>query len=316
MLASAYPDRVAKRRSQDGRYLLSGGQGVSFHSPEPLSASEFLVIPETGGHSTQREALVFLACEITLETIEELFADQIVLKENVQWDKRHKNVQANAEESLGAIILTSRPIKKPKPELITEGLLEGIRESGIPSLPWCKESLAFRNRVNCLQAYDSSWPDFSDQALLDNLEHWLQPFIDGFTRLDHLKKLNLTQCLQSQLDWSRLQELDREAPERLEVPSGSKIRIDYSKPTEPILGVKLQELFGMLETPRLAYGKLPLTIELLSPAQRPVQKTRDLHSFWNKTYIEVKKDLKGRYPKHFWPDDPLTATATRFVRPK
>ncbi|MCL6269112.1 ATP-dependent helicase HrpB [Sansalvadorimonas sp. 2012CJ34-2] len=316
LLACAYPDRVARRRCQDGRYLLSGGQGVSFRSAEPLSASEFLVIPETGGHSSQREAIVFLACEITLETIEELFTDQIEEHETVCWDKRQKSVQANLTETFGALTLTSNPIQKPDPEIIAKGLLQGIRETGLHTLPWDKESEAFRNRVNCLYTFDTSWPDLSEQALLDNLEEWLLPFVDGFTRLDHLKKLNLLQCLQAQLDWSRLQELENEAPEKLEVPSGSKIRIDYSNPAEPILGVKLQELFGMLDTPRLAYGKLPLTIELLSPAQRPVQKTHDLKSFWSNTYIEVKKDLKGRYPKHYWPEDPMTAVATRFVRPR
>ncbi len=182
--------------------------------------------------------------------------------------------------------------------------------------PGPRESENLRNRLLCLHTFDSSWPDLSESALLDNLEHWLLPFLDGMTRLEHLKKLDIIQILQSKMDWSRLQELEKEAPERLLVSSGSYIRIDYSTPSEPVLRVKLQELFGMLKTPRLAYGKLPLTIELLSPAMRPVQKTRDLHSFWHNTYQDVKKDLKGRYPKHYWPEDPMTATATRHVRPR
>ncbi|CAM3455673.1 ATP-dependent helicase HrpB [Parendozoicomonas haliclonae] len=316
LLASAYPDRIALRRSQDGRYLLSSGQGVTFRNAEPLSTEEFLVIPSVGGHSNQREASVYLACPITLETIEELFADQIDTLDDIRWDKKAKAVVANRVERFGAVTLESRPIRDLSSEILTQGLIEGIRDAGLSVLPWDKESEQFRQRVMCLQTVDNSWPDFSDPALLNTMEEWLAPFIDGLSRLEHLKKVNLSQCLQSMMDWSRMKELDREAPEKLEVPSGSHIRIDYSNPEEPKLAVKLQELFGLLETPKLAYGKIPLTIELLSPAQRPVQKTRDLHSFWNNTYQDVKKDLKGRYPKHYWPEDPFTATATRFVRPR
>ena len=195
-------------------------------------------------------------------------------------------------------------------------MLEGIGSEGLQVLPWDKESKTLRNRIQCLRTVDTSWPDFSDEALLADLESWLEPFLTGMSRFDHFKKLNLSDCLKAALEWSRMKELDKEAPEKLEVPSGSSIRIDYSNPEKPILGVKLQELFGLLETPLLAYGKIPLTVELLSPARRPVQKTRDLHSFWSNTYQDVKKDLKGRYPKHYWPEDPFTATATRFVRPR
>ena len=316
LLASAYPDRVAKRRGQDGRYLLSSGQGVAFRNQEPLSAEDFLVIPSLGGHSNQREASVFLATDIRLETIEELFADQIEASEDIGWDKKAKAVIANETEKLGAITLQSQPIKNISPEILSKGLLEGIRSEGLHVLPWDKESETLRNRVRCLRTVDNSWPDFSDEALLANLEIWLEPFLTGMSRFEHFKKLNLSECLQAALDWSRIKELEKEAPEKLEVPSGSHIRIDYSKPEEPVLAVKLQELFGLLETPLLAYGKIPLTVELLSPARRPVQKTRDLNSFWNNTYQDVKKDLKGRYPKHFWPENPLTATATRFIRPR
>ena len=316
LLASAYPDRVAKRRGQDGRYLLSNGQGATFRSQEPLSAEDFLVIPSLGGHSSQREAGVFLATTIRLETIEELFVDQIETSEDIGWDKKAKAVIANEAEKLGALILQSQPIKNISPDILSKGLLEGIRSEGLQVLPWNKESETLRNRVRSLRAVDNSWPDFSDEALLTNLEIWLEPFLTGMSRFEHFKKLNLRECLQTALDWSRIKELDKEAPEKLEVPSGSYIRIDYSKPEEPILAVKLQELFGLLETPLLAYGKIPLTVELLSPARRPVQKTRDLNSFWNNTYQDVKKDLKGRYPKHYWPENPLTATATRFVRPR
>ncbi|WP_281645108.1 ATP-dependent helicase HrpB [Parendozoicomonas sp. Alg238-R29] len=316
LLASAYPDRVAKRRGQDGRYLMSNGQGASFRTQEPLSATDYLVIPSLGGHRNQREANIFLAVEISIEIIEELFIDHIEEQEDIGWDKKSKSVIATQVERLGALTLNTQPIPNFNPAVLSKGLLEGIRQEGLEVLPWDKASDSLRNRIQCLHRIDNSWPDFSSNSLLESLEIWLEPFLTGMSRLDHLKKLNLTQCLQSSLDWPRLQELDKEAPETLEVPSGSNIRIDYSNSVEPVLKVKLQELFGLLETPQLAYRKVPLTIELLSPAQRPVQKTQDLRSFWTNTYQEVKKDLKGRYPKHYWPEDPFTAKATRYVRPR
>ena len=316
LLASAYPDRVAQRRGQNGRYLLSSGQGVAFRNEEPLSASDYLVIPSLGGHSSQREATVFMACEISLDTIEELFVEQTEELDDIRWDKKEKAVIANRVERFGALTLSKRQIQDLNPEILSRGLIKGIKETGLSSLPWDKASKNLRQRVQCLHTVDSSWPDVSDENLLSTLEQWLLPFLNGMSRLDHLKKLDLSQCLQAMMDWSRMQELDKEAPVALEVPSGSNIRINYATSQEPILAVKLQELFGLLETPKLAYGKIPLTIELLSPAQRPVQKTRDLHSFWSNTYQDVKKDLKGRYPKHYWPEDPFSATATRYARPR
>ena len=314
LLASAYPDRVARSRSGNGRYLLSNGQGVAFRNSEPLSAEDFLVIPAVGGQSHQRESRVFLACPISIDTIETLFADQIETFDDIRWDKKEKIVVASQVEKFEALTLRSRPIRNLNPELLTQGLLTGIRELGLTVLPWDRESQQFRQRILCLRQVDDTWPDLSEQVLLNTLEQWLAPFIVGMSRLEHLNKLNLLHCLQAQLDWSRIQELDREAPDRIRVPSGSHIRIDYSKPDEPILAVKLQELFGLLESPKLAYGSIPLTIELLSPAQRPVQKTRDLRNFWHNTYQDVRKDLRGRYPKHPWPEDPLTATATPFTK--
>ncbi len=316
LLASAYPDRVARRRGQDGRYLMSCGQGASFRNLEPLSANDYLVIAALGGHSNLREASVFLACEISLDTIELLFIDQIEEQEEIRWDKKQKAVIANRTEKLGALTLSTETIRNLSPDILAKGLIEGIRESGLAVLPWNKTSDGLRQRVRCLHAVDNTWPDWSDQNLLNTLEEWLAPFIEGMARLDQLNKLDLTQCLQAALDWSRQQELNKEAPEALNVPSGSTIRIDYSNPQEPVLAVKLQELFGLLETPKLAYGTIPLTIDLLSPARRSVQKTRDLRSFWNNTYHEVKKDLKGRYPKHPWPENPGDATATSKCSPR
>ena len=316
LLACAYPDRVAQRRSHNGRYLMSSGQGVTFRDAESLSAEDYLVIPSLGGHSHQREALIYLACPVTTTVIERLFHEQIDTIDDIRWDKKEKAVIANRVDKFKAITLSSKAIKNLNPDIKTKGLMSGIREMGLSVLPWDKASEGFRYRIQCLYGIDDSWPDFSDQALLNTLEEWLAPFLAGMSRLEHLKQLNMTQCLQAATDWSRLQELDKQAPEKLEVPSGSHIPIDYSNPQEPILAVKLQELFGLSKTPELAYGKVPLTIELLSPAQRPVQKTQDLESFWNNTYQEVKKELKGRYPKHWWPDNPWDASPTSGCKPK
>ncbi len=320
LLASAYPDRVAQRRSQDDRFLLSSGQGVAFRDAESLSSAEYLVIPVVGGHSHQREASVFLACEIYPETIRELFAEQIETRDEVRWSKRDKAVLANRVERFGALVLTQQSIKHLSPELVSRGLLAGIRDSGLQVLPWTSESEALRQRVCCLRTIHSRWPDFSESALLNALEQWLLPFIEGMSRLDDLKGVNLGQCLhgflQSTMDWSYRQELEQEAPEHIQVPSGSWIAVDYSQPQEPILAVKLQELFGWQDVPKLAYGKIPLTVELLSPARRPVQKTRDLRNFWNNTYQDVKKELSGRYPKHPWPNDPQQAQPTARCKPR
>lgn len=316
LLACAYPDRIAQRRSQDGRYLMSGGQGVAFREAEPLSAEDYLVIPSVGGHSHQREAFVYLACPISPSTLEELFNSQIEVTDDIRWSKKDKAVVANHVEKFGAITLNSEKIRDLHPDIMAKGLISGICEMGLSVLPWDKASDSFRHRIQCLHLVDNSWPDFSDQKLLNTLEEWLAPFLTGMSRLEHLKQLNLAECLKASVDWSQQQELDKQVPEKFEVPSGSHIRIDYSNPQEPILAVKLQELFGLSKTPQLAYGKVPLTIELLSPAQRPVQKTRDLESFWNNTYLDVKKELKGRYPKHWWPDNPWDAPPTSRCKPR
>jgi len=200
---------------------------------------------------------------------------------------------------------------------VADALLEGVRSTGLAALPWDKESEQLRCRIAFLHALDPEvWPDASEGALVDTLEEWLQPFVGGMRSLDDLRGVNLAQALTAWVGWDRRDTLDALAPTHIGVPSGSNIRLDYSDPEAPTLAVRLQEVFGLMETPRLGGGRVPITMRLLSPAQRPVQVTRDLASFWRNAYFEVRKDMRGRYPKHYWPEDPLNAEATRRTKPR
>ncbi|MET4693082.1 ATP-dependent helicase HrpB [Endozoicomonas lisbonensis] len=320
LLIAAYPDRIAQRRGTTSHYLLRSGQGVELSPEDPLASEEYLVIPALGGASHHRNARVFMACAIDKAIIyDECLAD-IQEHQETRWDSKAGRVIAAQQDRLGALVLEHQKIPDPDPDTIKRALLDGIRQKGIQCLPWDRESLQLRERLVFLNRFNDRLDDLlpaSDEAsLLDTMEAWLMPYLDGMTKLEHLKKLSLREALLSRLSWPQQQLLDREAPERWQAPSGSNIRVDYSKPDEPKVSLRLQELFGLLETPVIAFHQQPLTIEMLSPAQRPVQITRDLASFWKNTYQEVKKDLKGRYPKHYWPDDPYSATATHRVRPK
>ncbi|MGY0218049.1 ATP-dependent helicase HrpB [Endozoicomonadaceae bacterium StTr2] len=315
LLALGWPDRVAKRRSPES-YILNSGQGAALPNDDPLSAAEFLVAPVLGGNAGQRNARVFMACEITAELLEELMPELITHQQQISWDNRRKAVQARDVSRFGSLELSSQPLPKPDAEKVCEALIQGIRQNGIQALPQQKNFRLLQQRIACLHAFDKSLPAADDPTLLENLESWLAPWLQGLSRLDQLQSVNLADCLRSLLSWEQQQLLDREVPERFSVPSGSRHTVDYSTPDAPVLQVRLQEVFGLLETPMLCGGRLPLTFELLSPARRPVQKTRDLASFWHSTYQDVKKELKGRYPKHYWPEDPFTAQATRHVRPR
>jgi ATP-dependent helicase HrpB len=207
-------------------------------------------------------------------------------------------------------------MRDPDPALIADALVGAVRAEGLGILPWSRGSEALRERMIFMRAHDPSWPDLSDEALLASPEVWLGPHLHGIRRREGLASLDLTSILLAMLSWEQRAAIDEWAPTHITVPSGSRIPIDYADPQAPTLSVRLQELFGMVETPRIARGRVPLTIHLLSPAHRPVQVTRDLASFWRTTYFDVKKDLKGRYPKHYWPDDPLQATPTSRARPR
>ncbi|HUQ15967.1 MAG TPA: ATP-dependent helicase HrpB [Gemmatimonadales bacterium] len=314
LLGLAYPDRIAQRRQgQVGRFLLRNGLGASL-DPQGLSREEYLVIPELDGKAPESRILV--AAPISIEEIREWFGSDIAIEEVVAWDSASHAVAARRRERLGAIVLRDTAIRNPDPALVAGALMEGVRKEGLHVLSWDDGARRTRERITFIRTLDAGWPNVSDDALADSLEEWLEPHGAGLARLDDLARVDLSAALLDRLSWEQRAALDRLAPTHVTVPSGSRIPVDYGDPALPVLAVRLQELFGLTETPRVGGGAVPLTLHLLSPAGRPVQVTRDIAGFWRTTYFEVRKDLKGRYPKHHWPDDPLEAEPTNRVRPR
>lgn len=316
LLAFAYPDRIASQRPEDTlRYRLSNGRGAYFSEKEPLSAEPYLVAAALDGD--QQEAKIFLAAPVSYESLITHFAEQIIEQSQIIWDHRTLAVTARREVLIGKAVLKRFPLPKPDPSRISQALCDGIRQEGIHMLPWTRLLRSWQTRVmllRSLHAAEMEWPDVSDETLDNTLEDWLPPYLTGIMRREHLRRMDLSSALFALLTWKHRQKLDMLAPTHFTVPSGSRIPIDYTSSDTPVLAVRLQEMFGAIETPAIAGGKLPLLVHLLSPAGRPVQVTRDLKSFWAHAYYDVKKDLMGRYPKHHWPDDPLTAQATRRVK--
>jgi ATP-dependent helicase HrpB len=312
LLALAYPDRIAQRQpGSEARYLLTNGRGALFAQPDPLASEPYLVIADLDSGS--QSARIDVAAPISEQDIADHCADHIVSAESVIWDDRTDSVRASRQRRLGALVLTEQALSKPNPTVIIEALLDGVRRTGVGTLAWTPELQQWRARVRFLKRIggpDSPWPDLSDASLLQSLGEWLGPYLNGMTTLERVRNVDLTQPLQGRLTWEQRRDLDRLAPTHVAVPSGSYIRIDYDTPDLPVLAVRLQEMFGCKETPRVAGGKIPLLLHLLSPARRPVQVTQDLAGFWTGSYHDVRKELRGRYPKHHWPEDPLTAPPT------
>jgi ATP-dependent helicase HrpB len=315
LAALAYPDRVAfARPGARGRFVMRNGSAARVDERSPLADAEALSITETDGGSG--EARVYLAAPLTRADVESLFAEEIRAEESVAYDAASDTVRAVRRRSLGALVLEERALHAPDPSRIAEAWLPVIRTAGVTSLPWSDAALSLRARVRFARALDERWPDWSDEALRDTLEEWLAPSLRGVMRRAALDRVDLAEALRGRLEWRQLSELDRVAPTHLTVPTGSRIAVDYSDPTSPVLAVRLQEMFGARETPRVGDGRVPVTLHLLSPAQRPVQVTRDLAGFWAGSYFEVRKDLRGRYPRHSWPEDPLQAEPTRRAKPR
>jgi ATP-dependent helicase HrpB len=318
LLAWAYPDRIGRARGDGGRYLMANGRGARFGEPQALSKAEFIVAAELDG--AEREARIFLAAPVARADLEQHFAAQIVDHSEIVWDDRDQAIRSRRERRLGALVLESTEIRNPDAQALQDAALVGLGQIGIAGLPWTPELRQWQARVMLMRHHAvpslEPWPDLSDSALAATLEDWAPPWISGFTRREHFSRLDLKQALRSRLTYTQGAILEREAPTHFTVPSGSAIPIDYLDGEIPTLSVRLQEMFGLNQTPSVAAGRLPLLLKLLSPARRPVQVTRDLVSFWNRGYHEVKKDLKGRYPKHYWPEDPYTAEPTRRARPR
>lgn len=312
LIACAYPDRIARQREPDSvHYRLSQGRGVRLREEDPLRQQEWLAVAALSGHQGRASDQVRLAAPLSADLFQHYLAELKQSEEVVAWDSRQDRLIAERQVRIGQLILSRTPLAETDPALRSRAVLALIRREGLALLDFTPEVERFRARVAFAATQDDpeSWPDLSDTALLDRLEEWLGPWLDGVTQREDLKRLDLLSILRSQLDWPRQQQLDQLAPERIKVPSGSSYRVDYSQ-SPPVLAVKLQEMFGCLETPTVGRG-VPLTLHLLSPAQRPLQVTSDLAGFWAGSYQAVKKEMKGRYPKHPWPDDPASAVPTR-----
>lgn len=319
VLALAYPDRVGRSRGEAGRYVLANGRGALLADVQALGRAEYLVAAEVDG--AERDARIRLAAPLQIDLLLEHFGQRIRTRQSIDWDPQEHAVKAVSERCLGALVIQATPIPRPDGPSVMRAVLQGIRSEGIDALPWTPQLRQWRARVRLMRAQNPTrklpeWPDLSDAALLGQMEHWLAPWLDGITRRAHFGRIDLVHALQDLLTHAQKQALERDAPTHYTVPSGSRIPIDYEDGGTPTLSVRLQEVFGLTRTPAVASGHVPLLLKLLSPAGRPVQVTRDLTSFWERGYHDVRKDLKGRYPKHYWPDDPHTAVPTRRVRPR
>ena len=320
LLASAYSDRIARLR-QDGdgtQYQLSNGRTAVLPAEDELAGQEWLAVAELGGHVGESADRIYSATTLSAASFREILSTLVREEECVEWDYRNEQFVAQRRNMVGSILLSSEPLEEVSDAARGDALLGVVRKKGLAILPWSKNLQQWRDRVSLLQrteaaAGDNRWPDLSDEHLLDTLEDWLLPYLGQVRRLQDFQALDLKSILHAMLPWPLPLELERLAPERLAVPSGSNVAIDYSQ-DPPVLAVKLQEMFGCEETPTIAGGRVALLIHLLSPAQRPLQVTQDLAGFWRSSYQEVKREMKGRYPKHPWPDDPLQAVATRHTK--
>lgn len=316
LLAFAYPERILQLRSETtGNYLMANGSGAFFRTGDSLSFEKYVVAAELDGNP--QNSKIYLAASYSEEALVQYYQQEIKTEVRVKWDKRSKSVIAKKELKYHALVISQEIINNADPDIIADELLYGIKENGISCLPWNKELRNFQARAVVLLSTGNynDVPDISDLALIKTMGDWLKPFLAGVSKLSQLNKIDLKNALSSLFDWRIKQVIELQAPSHITVPSGSKIPLKYftkenGVETSPILAVRLQELFGMTQTPCIANGRVPITIHLLSPASKPVQVTKDLRSFWENTYYEVKKELKGRYPKHYWPEDPLSAAPT------
>ena len=315
LLALAYPDRIARRRGGRGRYVMSNGGGVSLAPDDPLAEHEWLVVAETDGRA--QDAQVYAAAATTEAAIRGHHAALLETDAEVVWDDTAARVVAREVERLGALVLRERPLREFDPARRVTALVDALAARGLARLPWSDAARRLRERLAFAHALEGApWPEVSDDALLAARETWLAPALAEARTLDDVARADLAEALWSLVPWAERRRLDTLAPTHLEVPTGSRLPVDYADPHAPALFVRLQELFGSADTPRVGDGRVPVTLHLLSPAHRPVQVTRDLAGFWKTSYFDVRKDLRGRYPRHPWPDDPMTATPTRRAKPR
>jgi len=305
-LALAYPDRVARRRGD--AWLMRNGRAVKVDAADPLAKHEWIAVSEASGAAGG--ARVLLGAPLEAATVEALFGRDVESRRSVRFDPATGAIAAEETRALGAITLVRRPIERPDPDELLAAMLDGVRGAGLGVLPWSEGARALRARVAFMRGQGESLPDLSDAGLLERLDDWLTQVLAGKRRLDAIEPGALTQAIEALLDWPQRQALDRLAPPRLVTPAGTGHAIDYAAEGGPAVEVRVQELFGLAEHPALANGRVPLTLVLLSPAHRPIQTTRDLPGFRRGSWRAVQAEMKGRYPKHPWPDDPAAAPAT------
>lgn len=322
LLALAYPDRIAQQRKPGGaEYRLANGRAALFSEVDALMKQPWLVIADLGSRQGQREERIYLAAEFDPALLDDVLSEQVSVIDQLDWDEREGVLRAERQRKVGELVLSREPLTGLDETARTQALVNLVRRKGLELLPWTPELRQWQARVGLLRQLDleaqgqSDWPDVSDAALLASLEDWLAPYLTRVSRLSHFASLDVSSIVHNRLPWPLPQRLEEQAPHHIKVPSGSSVRLDYSE-HPPILAVRLQELFGLADTPRIAGGRQVVKLHLLSPARRPVQVTQDLANFWRSTYAEVKKDLKGRYPKHYWPDDPLVVEATARIKPR
>jgi ATP-dependent helicase HrpB len=314
LLALAYPDRIAKTRGAGGAFLLANGRGANLDPASALSREPFLAVGEIAG--TAAQGRILLAAALTLAEIETCFTARIESRDDVVFDEHSLSLRGRQVRRLGAVALAERPVKVESNDDTARLLAEGVARIGVQKLPWTKSLLQWRDRMMFLRrAEDEEWPDLSDAALAANAD-WLGSLCAGKTALAAVSAEEFGEAVRGLIPWNLRRRLDAEAPTHFAAPSGSSVPIDYEAEEGPKLSIRVQELFGLDRHPTIAGGRVPLVIELLSPAHRPVQVTRDLPGFWRGSYAAVKAEMKGRYPRHPWPDDPLSAAATRRAKPR
>lgn len=311
MLAWAYPDRIAQRRPEGrGKYKLNSGRGAVLPPHDHLADQEYLVVADLD--AGRQDGRIFLAAALEAKAIPQIFAQRLQRREEVFWDQTAATVRAQSRLLLDQLVLATTTLPDPDPEAVSRVLLETVKQQGLGMLPWTPATREFQARLESIRHWQpaADWPEVNDQALAADLEQWLLPWLSGIKSGDQLRRLDLQQILAARLDYRRQSYLEREVPTHLTVPSGSRRKLSYQPGQAPVLAVRLQEMFGLEETPKIVEGRIPVLLHLLSPASRPVQITSDLAGFWDHAYHQVRKELQGRYPKHHWPENPKVAQPT------
>jgi len=314
MLALAFPDRVARNRGNGG-FVLANGRGAVVDQTSALARAPYIAVAELTG--TAANGRILLAAPIAQADIERRFAEEIETTDEISFDQATLALRARRKKTLHAITLSEAPLTLSPSAETARVLADGLISVGLDKLPWSKSARQWRDRVMFLRAAEGEpWPDLSDQALAAQREAWLVPALYDKTSIKELSAQDLSDALATLLPWDLRARLEREAPTHFEAPTGTQLAIDYEAEQGPTIAVRLQELFGLNTHPSIAKGAVPLVLELLSPAHRPVQVTRDLPGFWRGSYAAVRSDLRGRYPRHPWPEDPASAMPTRRVKPR